>query len=220
MVKLRKRQRTRRKRKSTRRSRPSKSFSRKVKKVIFSTAEHKYVDLYQSVTPLNNATAVFPLVNTISQGSGQGQRIGQKIKIRSITLTVQTQLVAGYSPSLQRLILGVWRDYWTTTPSASKLVDDPTDPWKTMYKRDNLVAKLWRPIYDRKWDQTYTDPTTSRYKYQTFKLFGKRLPTKTIDFNGGGIESAYYFMYLWDTSVGAAPFNALSYRTRVTYTDV
>lgn len=223
MVKRRgKRQRTRRRRKTNRRSRPTKAFTRKVRKVIEKSAEHKFIDLYVPPQNFNNGSGVINLLPSITTtGSGQGQRIGQQIKIRSLRIHVQTQVVTGYAPSLQRMIIGIWKDWAHTTPLASKLVQDVADPWKTFYLRENLQQKLWKPLYDKRYDQVFTYPETSRYKLHTFNLYGKRLPVKTINYTlSTGAEDNMYFLYLWDTSVGAAPFNQVSVRVRMTYTDV
>lgn len=104
------------------RSRPTKRFANLVKKVIDKEAEHKYVEA--NVASLNfdatpaSATIVKSLdtdiVGNIIQGTGVGQRVGERIKLQSMefrAVFVPTTATAG----AVRLIIGQCVDEQLTT---------------------------------------------------------------------------------------------------------
>lgn len=215
-----KRRNGRRKFAAKRRSGASKGFVRKVGRAIGQLAEKKFIDFSSGAVSINNASGIQNILVAIPLGTGNGARIGTQIKIRSITVRGNSQVVSAYPQTYIRCIGGMWNDYWVTTPTGGQLVNNVADQWNTFTLRQNLEGKKWRQLWDTRFQQVYTDPTTSRTRPFEFKLFGKRLPVKTIEYNSAGNPNVMYFFYMWSGDVGAGPFNAMTYNVRVTYTDV
>lgn len=209
-----------RKRAGVKRRGTSKGFVKKVGRAIGQLAEKKFLDVSSGAISLNNATAIQLIIPSIPLGAGNGARVGSQIKIRSITVRGNSQVVAGYPQTYIRCIGGLWNDYWVTTPTGGQLVNNVADQWNTFTLRQNLEGKKWKQLWDTRFQQVYTDPTSMRTRPFEFKLFGKRLPIKTLEYNAAGNPNVMYFFYMWNGDVGAGPFNSMTYNVRITYTDV
>lgn len=196
-------------------------FKRRVKRVVNQLAEKKYQDAQYS-NNISNAGYFWYFGQTIPQGDSGTTREGNQISMRSIKFT----LLAGasqdgtYNETYYRVIVGVWKDYQSTSPSVAKILEAPTDQSKSPYWRTGLQAKTWLPMYDTKFtlSRRAAGNNFPNTKLIDLNFSGKRLPMKRVSYNTTGVPSHTYFVLLVTNYVGVAPPVAEGY-SRVTFTD-
>lgn len=200
--------------------RSSKRFNGRVNKAIEKFAEKKYVDLIAQGQQVTNANSPVLLVNVPGQGVTDQNRVGTKIKIRSLNIRMffNAGTAAGQIDYF-RLVIGCWKDYQLTSPSATGVLTNNTvDFWNTMLNRTTLKAKRWIPMVDTRF-HLYGDATAGRRtKTFNFKFSGKRLPMKNWEFNAS-LPNQMYFMIILSDKV-TPPYPAYNIFSRATYTDV
>lgn len=214
----------RRTRRVSRRAKPSRGFARKVKRAVNTFAEKKAIN-----TPLlgsvEGSNGVFWFFNDqITEGGGSGQRVGNKIHVRSLKLKGWIQGVVGEtSPNVQwRMIIGCWHDYPQSTPTYAQIFDDPPYILQSFYNRDILQAKAWVPMYDKIVNLTAEGSFSPEKNIHMFELgfAGKRLPHKDMQYNTSDKPNSAYFIWLGNTSTEGIPYPRYQINARMTYTDV
>jgi len=215
-------------RKSFRRSskgKPSKAFTKKVKRAVDATAEHKFIG--GTWSPTIDSTGLFNYFNlTLPQGTAVGNRVGVKTHNRSFKIRgwLQGADVSGAMTQV-RMIVGVWHDYYSSTPTAAQLLEQPASLQPSFWTRQTLQARKWTPMYDRVFNiipRVASQPIAkeSLFNY-SLSFSGKKLPKKDQMWNASGIPQDIIFMYIFSNYAGAAgsaPRASMDYR--LTYTDV
>lgn len=190
-------------------------FNKRIKRAVNSFAEKKYVDYSTSGNATNGGTFLF-FNTSIAQGTGSNARVGLKVFARSLRIRLLLKNDSG-AVRRWRIIMGVWNDYTSTSPSTTAILQNPTSESITLYKRETLQQKEWVPMYDRTmvlWD--YPAPQ----KILKINLSGKRLAHKTNIFSTTNIVQNAYFMLILTDYAGVGPYPEYYLNSRLTFTDV
>lgn len=198
------------------RGKSGRSFRKRVKSVVQSFAEKKWLD-NQSSTPVSNAGAVILFNDVIAQGTGSNQRVGLEVQAKSLKLNLVFGREAA-TPGTRRfrLIVGCWHDYTSTTPTISQILFNPTLDY-SMYDRVRLAQKEWTPMYNRQFT-IQGDGIVN--KTINLSFFGKKLPNKRVVFNSSNVVQNAWFLAVFSDYVGAGPFPQMFYTSRLTFTDI
>lgn len=154
-------------RKTSRKPRVSQNVKRYVKRIVHAQIENKqYSDNQGLFTPNFTTsgtvpTALVPLSPAISVGTGNGFRVGDKVRIMRAMLHInvvksQAALNSGDVPSRIQFVIGRTRASPATTPNASDMdqlywVDGgATDTFES-----GAVGMFWRPFNKGVWDVRY-----------------------------------------------------------------
>jgi hypothetical protein len=218
-----------RKRKFKRRGgRVSKGFSRKVKTVLYKQLEHKAYDFSANTGTISNAGTFIPIgpvASTPNAGTAVNQRIGDEIRLRSIKVNFVINAGTGSAQDNMTMVVGCWKDYVQSSPTVTKIFQDYTHTWTSLFERAALQTKEWIPIMMKR--MTLTPVTvgpsviprpgiTNQWTIR-LSLSGKRLPIKKINYRTA-IPQAYYFcLFITDNVLTTLPGG--SYNGRYTYVD-
>lgn len=204
-------------------TKPSRDFTKQVGKALDELAENKSTDSSVTASPFGTS-GTLSYITLPTQGSTENQRIGQKIKARSLRLRGYIQADTTINLSQVRMIIGCWKDFQGTSPTASLLMDTPGAVVPSFYNRDTLVQRKWVPMYDKVWNldgatASNVIPTDSIVNFE-ISFSGKKLPLKELTFNNAGVVQNQYFIFCYSnwTAGGTAP--RLTYDARITFTDV
>lgn len=138
-------------------TRLSKSLRSAIRKVVVKQEEKKMFVSTGSATltySSGTSTPVFPtLVPAISQGAGQGQRIGNQVKITSNLVNLQFTQAGTLntdSPSLIRVMIISTKNAPTTTPTLTGLFQNgntSVDPVAGISDYNDFIRKVNRDVY-------------------------------------------------------------------------
>lgn len=202
------------------------NFNARVKKAITSYAEKKWQDFSLNVANTGTdpaVTSTASLYNTailqsIVAGTGiVKNRIGNKIKLRSIDLRVKSYLGAlSDSNNVVRIIVLQWRDAPATLLYASQIVYD----WATTTPSVNsgynpTEAGKFRILYDKRITLSSAGTSTYNAKRIIYKL-DKNI---VYNFTSGATQGGEIFIFTVSDS-GATPHPYCDVMMRVKYTDV
>jgi len=217
-----KRKRTRVVKRRRSRQNVGRGFSRKVKKVIESTAEKKAVQ-FQYIGS-TSAGGVFLTFNTgISEGPSSLERTGDRIRARSLRIKGYVKGVSGDTDDVTfwRIIIGCWKDYSATSPVVTDILDDSAFILQSLWDRHALQQKKWIPMYDKifRTSGVATFAPQDSFKLFDLKFSGKRLPMKEHVYNSSNQPQNAYFMYIVNTYTGLPAYPPYQLNSRLTYTD-
>lgn len=197
-------------------------FKRKVKRVVDSLAEKKYVDKTDGI-PCTNAGAFIYLMDTVAQGDTKSTREGASIRLKSIKINLLATAATDvtHDDSYFRIIIGCWRDFYVTSPAIARILESPTSQTLSPYNRENLQAKKWIPMYDKKFtlDRLASGGARPNDRTWTVSFSGKRLPLKKITYDLNGNADHVYFIWVQSSWVGLEGEPQIAYYARCTFVD-
>lgn len=200
-------------------------FNKRVKRAINKFAERKYYD-YSAQTSVPAAGQFFYFNSGIGQGvSAVGARIGNEIYARSLKIRLNYNCYSSFDPIFNtRIIIGCWKNYQSSTPSATQLLENVTSFYDiSPFGRLNLQDKKWIPMYDRTFitanSSTAGNLNEKTEKYITLKFNGKRLPMKRHVYNSANYPQNVYFMWVGNQAINLS-YPVMNVWSRFTYTDV
>lgn len=208
------------------------NFNKKVKRVMRSEAEHKFVRQPTiTVTALGPGQQTLALYPTPEDAGGEGF-VGYKFNITRIR--VRWTLTFPDTTNLVRLIVFAWRQE-LGTPTTNDLFEDGTGSAFDMILSQPSVDSLRKRKMKWMIDRTYVGGTGGSLVAGTgtpgittgvgplirgsWDFHGRRLPKKNITMAGAGADPNwfYYVMALSDSL--AAPSPLFAYQTVLSYTD-
>lgn len=178
-------------------------------------AEKKFLDTYLNVASINTTTPTFLLCNGVGAGTGFNERVGRKIKIKSIQLNSVT-IVGTAAPARLRLMLVLDRQSNGSTPSIGNILDNTTIlvNSKAFMNLDN------RARFSVIWDKKFTLDTVMKTQID-HSVFKKKLIDVTYSGTTNGIGSistnSIWFVAVSDQGATNAP--TLVGGVRIRYTD-
>jgi len=178
-------------------------------------AEKKFLDSYLNVASINTITPTFLLVNGVGAGTGFNERVGRKIKIKSIQLN-GVVIVGTAVPARVRLMLVLDRQANGSTPSIGNILDNTTIlvNSKAFMNLDN------RARFSVIWDKKVTLDAVMKTQVD-YSVFKKKLIDVTYSGTTNGIGSistnSIWFVAVSDQGVTNAPTFVGGVRIR--YTD-
>lgn len=206
---------------SFKRRRNGRVFKRRVRRVVETMAEHKYID-YSGGTPATNAGTIVYFLDTLAQGDTSTSREGASVKLRSLKINLIATASNADKETFFRVIFGVWKDFYVTSPNPARILEVPTSQTLSPYLRENLQAKKWIPMYDKKFtlDKMQAGATRADDKVWSLSFSGKRLPMKKITYSASGVADHVYFLMVITSFVGL-PGNEpqLAHYARATFVD-
>lgn len=181
-------------------------------------AEKKFNDTFNTLVTASGMsnTGSFFLLNGIGAGTGFNERVGRKIKIKTIQLNI-TVLVGSVVPARCRLMVVIDRQANGVAPTLGNILDTTliSSPSKAFMNLDN------RARFSVIWDKKFTLDTTT-YTLRDFNVFKKKLIDVTYNGITNGIGSiatnSLYLVAMSDAAAANAP--ALVCGSRIRYTDV
>lgn len=211
-----------RKRSFKRGGKPGRAFSRKVKKVINSTAEKKYSQDLNSTANVSNVGLTYLFNGTLLNGTTNTTREGSEIYLRSLQIRSELYITSAATDiAIVRIIIGVWHDYQSTSPTLTKILESPTSGYQVSpLNRETLQAKRWTPMYDRLVTLMPRADSGTRLKMLRMNFAGKKLPHKKVSYStASGAPNNVIFMFVLSGEV-IAPFPVHICSWRYTFTDV
>lgn len=196
------------------------NFKRRVKRVVLQLAEHKYIEGNSYVGNCTNLgyLQIFPVP---SQGTSSNTRLGDEIRVRSLKLNAF--MVNGTDDNLSyiRVIFGCWNDYYGTSPTQTKILNNVPDAINSYYVRDYLEARSWTPMYDRRFlmGKAGSGENIPSGRLLTMNFYGKKLPKKRMVFKAGTQDHAYFMLITTGNAFGIDP-PSIIYDWRMTFTDM
>ena len=218
-----------RKQKASRRPMRSISKLRKDVTSLKNQVERKSVDHVLHWTALPSTLSVQDFNDTISQGTANNQRVGNKITAKSLQIKAQfkignSSITANDSYNQVRMII---IRYETDDPSSTPLIDDilehtdtnsPEELMCSMYKRDSNYRfnVLYDKVHNLYWgNNSGGSGGGPRLKIVNFKHNCK---DRSIRFNSSGNPTTKYTaLFISDSGVSTHP--ELCYNTRFYFTD-
>lgn len=198
-------------------------FTKRVKRVIRSVAEHKATDTGTLSFILTNS-ATTSLAASPTQGTAQNQRIGDKIRILSVKPRIAIQ--RGDTFNFIRLIVVCWRD--TTTPGVTDILQNTASPFDQLFSplfRENLQNKKMIIMYDKLFSAVQTGLAMpnrgfDNYGFLNLSFFGKKLPMKNREYQAASTVAQWKYYMVMISDSGAVPSPTVYMQTRMTFTDV
>jgi hypothetical protein len=204
------------KRRSTKR--PGKVFAKKVKEVLEATSEHKYIDTNLGANAITGATTVLLVLASPAQGIAQGQRIGERIKIRSLcnrfTLDSSTDAYNKW-----RITFVQWRGSDVAPPLAADIYQNSGDVMTSPWNRANLLDNEFKVLYDKVFVTSQTAGNSGAIVRQV-NFYGKRLYHKDFEYDGATTIADWKIYVLVTGDSIAAPNPTFTLYNRMSYTDV
>lgn len=209
------------------RSASNRRFAKRVKRAVYQLAEHKYLDNSAGNFVITNAGIIEYMDFPLPQGSTEQNRVGLKIKVRSLKLRLNLSSSSNANHQLYdnvRIIIGCWKDYISSSPSAANILLAPT-LLNSPYLRTMLEEKKWIPMYDRVHTVAYPTATGATgfpaQKFINLSFHGKKLPLKTKVFQTNSLPNNTYFALILSNFVGTPGGEpVVNFISRMTYTDV
>lgn len=205
------------------RKRSSRKFVKRVKYAVNKIAERKYTDNSTSASPTNAGTIQY--VGLPTQGVGTNQRVGLEYYLRSLSVNMLWQAGAGgNADNIQyiRVIIGCWKDYVSSVPSVSTLLESATNQSLSPYYRIYLSQRKWVPMYDKAFilGKLGSGTNIPSARIMKLKFSGKRLPMKRVAASAGSADHMYFVMVQSNYVNVAGGEPSVQIYTRVTFTDV
>lgn len=194
-------------------------FKRRVRRIVDASIEKKYFDAAVNNIGVNNTGQVSYMgMDNILSGTGEGQRIGNDIRYKSLAINLTIDSVSGYPVNRWRVIVGCWKDYIFSAPNATQILANTTTSLiNSLYNRTTLERKQWIPMYDGRFTTQYGQ--MNQIKKIRLKFFGKRLPMKRVNYTSSTTPRSVYFLLVINDTVGSTPYPFYNYYSRMTYVD-
>lgn len=196
-------------------------FTSRVRKVVTSIAEKKFVDalpLYDGT--VSNLGVFIPMGFHPVQGTSSSQRVGDKILRKSIKLTFQWFYDNSFTTT--RMIIFSWNQNagFGVLPSLGNILADTGLPLISPFNRTNQLQGMFTVMYDRVWVKNEQVESASYASIQKLAFFGKRLPFKRTTYiaTTNSTQNNYYVLLINDhTALSPA---SVQVSGRMTFTDV
>lgn len=189
---------------------------RQVKSIVTRNEEIKIKDTLQSSTSATSTAAFTNPIPAVSQGTGESQRIGDKIRLKS--LHVKCTLAGADATNVVRLVWFQWiPNTASQTPNAGSLLQDTAVPWLSPINETNQNAGLFRIISDNLYQLTTSGSNQGLVVHKNF--YGRKLPRKNLEYNPGATTgfNQIYCMYASDSVAATHP--SFAFYTRLRYSD-
>lgn len=121
-----------------------------VAKEMADEVEHKAYSRADIVSTISDAGSVFSISNTLSQGDGITERIGDKIKIKSLFCRLNVNAASAATYNTLRLIIFRWNS--AGTPTVGDILSLTTT---ATIRHLSQLNYLNRRLYQIKYDNTY-----------------------------------------------------------------
>lgn len=159
----------------------------------------------------------------IVNGTANGQRIGNQINLRNLDIAIRFDTHSTGDPvTFWRVIVGVWHDYQTSSPTPSELLEQTSDPNISPLRRLTLQEKKWTPLFDKRIimqnGSLATGDFPSVMKWMKIRFSGKRLAKKHLTYSSSSIPNEGHFIFITNININVGLPGVAVY-TRVTYTD-
>jgi len=203
------------------RARPGKVFTKKVQQVMQAKAEHKYIDTDLGANSITAGTTVLLVLASPAQGIAQGQRIGERIKIRSLCnrFTLDGHGAAGGDLyNKWRVTFVQWRGSDVAPPLNSDIYQNVSNVHTSPLNRPNLLDNEFKVLYDKAFVTSVGGPTSAIIRQVNF--YGKRLYHKDFEYDGATTIADWKIYVLVTGDSIAAPGPVFTLQNRLSYTDI
>ena len=205
-----------------RREAPKKTFSpqelsvitRIANRQIAKKAETKYRGFNINDAP--TTSGIFTLINSIANGTGDSDRVGDSIYMKSVIFNFYTSI--GDSLNTVRAIIFQWLD--DSVPTLPDVLQSgiATDAIVSLYNHDNLFGKKMNILYDK----NYTMVSGANNERQVDSGMLTKLAPRKVHYPGSGSaipdNNRLYLLTLSDSA--AVPNPGLNGFIRVRYNDM
>lgn len=203
-----------------RKAAPAKSLATKsyVQKIVRKEQETKYHDLSLASQPYLVAMASTTIVDlcAISQGTQDIQRIGDKIRLRSLDMRVQ--ILCADSTNVVRFIIFQWHPNTTITatdPQGSQIIaDTATYPFLSNYVHD--YQNQFIVVYDKVWGSELTSDSANRVMHIRPSL---KYVRKQVNYTGATTSGSDKLYLLMVSDSGSATHPSVKVQARIRYDD-
>lgn len=187
-----------------------------VKRLIANTQELKWYDNGQGATGVLAAGAVTVGLSTVSLGTGDGQRIGDRIECKKFRFRY-TVIGADATNSIRVMLFRWYGDDLIDAPTVAKILQQPAGfAYNSDVNADEQFQQKYHVMYDATHVTTLTGPNIV---HKSVEIFGRNLGRKYIEFNQAltsGVGNIYLLSI--SDSIGA-PNPSLEWYGRLLYTD-
>jgi len=198
-------------------TRPGKVFAKKVQQVIQQTSEHKFIDTDFGSSGITGATTVMLVMPSPTQGVQNGQRVGEKIRIRSLNnrflLDSSTDAYNKW-----RITFVQWRGSAVAPPAAADIYSSLTSIFTSPFNRQNLIDGEFKVMYDKVFVTSQVAGPTALER--TVNFFGKRIPHPVIEYDGTSTTADWKIYVLVSGDSIGVPNPGFIMQNRFSYTDV
>lgn len=188
------------------------------KNEITKRIETHYIDTAQATITCSSAGVISSQLSTITQGTTDSSRIGDRVTIKSIK--VKGNLIAADATQVVRVILFQWlQDTASCTPIPSDILQNQNQPYSPLssYTKDSAGYE-WVPLWDRTFCMNAGTGTSVNF---SVKLSGKKLSkgkaVNTIQFNAAGTTGTGHYYFCFYSDSGAAFDPTFTYYSRIRY---
>nr|QGF19360.1 hypothetical protein [Antarctic circular DNA molecule] len=203
---------TRRGKTLTRRSASKNVAKATIKRLITSLAEHKYYDNFATGLAMIPTGLIQAGLTTPVQGTGDGQRVGDKVTI--LSLTIKFDIIGADTTNACRVIIFRWGMPTVPVPADVFQTAGVVTTYNSLPNYDRVGQKQLRVLYDR----TFSTTANGTNAYSRRIRIGKN--AGPLEFNNGAITGTglIYGLFISDSQI--APHPSLSWYSRLTYTDM
>lgn len=199
---------------------------KQVHRIINRKSETNYFDRTQEDQEVNTSNLLVNLTNAISQGDGEGERVGDKIDLRYLRISgdfVTKVAGSGTASTLNdiRHIVFRWKpDNGTDAPTVAQILEDTaTLPIHSPYQQDPSERRKFTILYDRHF--TLQSRSLGGRDHRDFYITVPAKKLGKICFNSG-ITTGTGMIYMLLIGNQATGDNAvlLDYASQVQYKDM
>lgn len=187
---------------------------REVKRIVGTAIESKYVDTAVLLSP--SSSGVLQLVSVPSQGTQQGQRSSDTIKLQKMMMRLN--FASSDTSNVMRIVVFRWNvDNLITTPSVSDVLYNlATVSPMAHYNYPNLEQNKFAILFDK----TYALSEQGRPSVVlVHSLYGKKLGKKKLAFNAGAITGKGQIYMLFISDSAGVPHPGVGGYVRLMYED-